>query len=211
MATLTRPIAEAVDTESTVLPTKALADNERLFVNAYLKNGCNTMQAWIAAGGNPESAKSHSYEVRARPHVAAEIGRRLELADQKADVKVAEILAELKLLGFSDIADVLEDDGTGEPRMRKWGELPKHVTRAIKEFTVSETKAGRKTKFKMHDKQAPLELLARYLKMIGEKDGSGDTNNTLIVFQNAVSSADRFIEEALERGPSNRTQVVMPE
>ena len=50
LETYSRKIAEAVNTESTVLPTKALADNERLFVNAYLKNGCNTMQAWIDKG-----------------------------------------------------------------------------------------------------------------------------------------------------------------
>lgn len=173
----------------------ALTDRERLFINAYLKNGCNAQQAAVESGYSAERNQS-AYEVRDRPRVAAEIERRLKKADEEADITAREILLELKCLAMSNVADVFEDNGQGMPKFREWGKLPRHVTAALKEVTVETAIAQdgtkgtvERVKIKLHDKQGPLELLARYMKLIGEKNGSGDTTNTLIVFQNAVSAA----------------------
>ena len=88
---------------------------------------------------------------------------------QRNDIGGDRIIQELRLIGFSDVANLVDVSGKkGELTAKEWDELPEGATRTIE--SISETKFG--LKIKQYDKLRALELLARHAGML---DGKGGT------------------------------------
>lgn len=196
-----------------------LTDQQRLLVNKYMTNGCNAFQAAVDAGYTETTARAHN-PITVSPVVRAEVERRLSAADGRADIKVSEILTELKLMGLSDIADVLEDDGTGQPKLRAWGQIPKNVTKTLKKLKIKrwteqhgdESVPVSEVTIDMHDKLGPLTLLARYLRVIGNgNDGDSPNTPTNVFVQNAIFAADSIFAGVVAGAKSNGSAMAVPE
>jgi len=191
-----------------------LSDIQRRFVDAYITRP-NATQAAIEAGYSEKTAKQIGSQVRWKPNVAAAIERRMSKAEEIADIKAAEILTELKTLGMSNLgAHYFERDDMGRPKLRDWGEITDRQKAALKEVRV-ETEVVRSKKnpdeeierttivLKTHDKEGPLHLLARYLRLLDDERGGGTTFNqqNTIIFADALSGARSILGNASGRGP----------
>jgi phage terminase small subunit len=86
-------------------PTRRLTPRQRRFVDEYLVD-LNATQAAIRAGYSPRTARAIGSENLTKPDIRAAIDQ--AGADRAARCRVTadEVLAELKLIAFSDIRDV---------------------------------------------------------------------------------------------------------
>ncbi len=82
---------------------KDLTAQERKFVNAYLENNGNSVEAYKTAGysinGRTNSIEAMACQLLKRPKVATEVHKRLEIIDRASEIKI-----ENKRLALWDIA-----------------------------------------------------------------------------------------------------------
>ena len=187
-----------------------LTDMQRRFVDAYIVDP-NAVKAALAAGYSEKTVTTQASEVRWTPKVAQAIERRMKKAEDAADIKAAEILSEVKTLGMSNMGDYIEGDESGQPRLRDWRKLTRAQTAAVKEITIdTEVIVGKegephaikttRVRLKTHDKEGPLNLLMRYLRLLDDGREGGNTYNnhqTVVLFQNAVSAASSIATRGL--------------
>lgn len=84
----------AVDTR----PLRPLTARQRAFVNAYLSNGMNALQATIAAGFSEKAARSYGSQLLAKPQVqAAIVAEQVHIADVNG-IEVGHHIRELEKL-----------------------------------------------------------------------------------------------------------------
>lgn len=126
------------------------------------------VQAAIRAGYGKAGANVRRCELMARPRVQAEIARLEAEAIKRAEIKVDDVLRELKVLGFSNIRDVLSF-GPGGVVLKDSDTLSAEVMATVAEASQTISKDGGRISAKMHDKLKGLELLGRYLKMWTDK------------------------------------------
>lgn len=132
------------------------------------------MRAAHKQAGFKPSYKS-SAELSRKPIIVARIAeiKRVALADCELDVQ--KVVTEFEKLAFSNMMDFIRIEG-GEPYL-DFSRMSREQAAAIAEITVEETTTGsgesqrtqRRTKFKLHDKLASLNGLARYMGMFVER------------------------------------------
>ena len=83
-------------------------------------------------------------------------------------LKAAEVVNELRRLGFSDISNIVSWTNNSIT-IKDSSKLTPEVTACIAEITQTETQHGCNIKIKLHSKTAALEMLGRYLAMFTEK------------------------------------------
>jgi len=113
-----------------------------------------------------------------------------------AEITPEQVLNELKIMGFSDFADILKTN-KGYITLQEFERLPPQVTRAIKSFEFD----GKKVKIKFHSKEKSLELLGKYMSMFSENiniDGQLKTDNELVIKVVQVDGVGAQTEEAEE-------------
>jgi phage terminase small subunit len=96
-------------------PPQRLTDKQMAFIDAYLGDAkLVASRAAILAGYPENSARQVGSENLSKPHIRAEIDRRLSDRAKSAD----EILDALVETAFPEVADLVEvDEGTGEPKI----------------------------------------------------------------------------------------------
>lgn len=143
------------------------------------------MNATRAAGkaypaAKPESLKHIGSENIAKPHIAAEIRRRMEPALVKARMTRERVLAVIGDGMNYDVAEAFNPDGSLKPI----GEMPPDVRRQIAGIDVEEIRLSRNgpvvghvKKVRFIDRGRSVELAARHHKLLTDKleitDGSG--------------------------------------
>lgn len=146
---------------------KKFTPKQLLFIDAYLVNDGNGTQAAEDAGyeGSRETLAAIAYENLRKPHIAAEIERRLSQF-MSAD----EVLFRLSEIARADIGDALDD--SGNPDIQKARELrkTKHIKRVKQKAIVTADKDGQgsdihETEIEMYDKLKALELLGKKHKL----------------------------------------------
>lgn len=142
---------------------------QRLFVNEYIKSR-NATKAARAAGYSSKTAHSQGPRLLENAEIRAAIDKRLERAAEKAELSVAEVLKELRSIGFARLKDAYAPDGNLLPVH----EMPEDVQAALVGLESDEilagprgmkVKVGVSRKVKMADKIRALELLGKHLKM----------------------------------------------
>lgn len=141
------------------------------FIEEYLVD-LNKTQAAIRAGYSEKSAACIGAENYRKPHVRAEIERRMALRGQKTSITQERVVRELAAVGMSDIADyvvidAVEQDGRSIPilTVRSLDELTPLQRAAI--ASIKQTANG--IEVKLWDKNKALELLGRHLGMYTDK------------------------------------------
>lgn len=153
---------------------------EALFVDEYMVDRIPT-KAYRRARPNNSARTAHvqAGKMMARPVIRVEIERRTALSAKNARRTLQEVIAELELLAFSNIADytAIGDDGRPYVDFAKVKAMPederRKVMAAISEIgTESIGDLIIKSRFKLHDKRGALVDLGRHL---GMKSGPGHT------------------------------------
>lgn len=149
-----------------------MTDRQRRFVEAYLENP-NATSAATRAGFSARTASSAAQRLLKNVQVAAAIAAGQAARAAAAGLTAAEVLEELRLIGFADMRDYVRFDPHGAIAF-DWSHMPASATRAVSEVSQEEITKGkgkharviRKTRFKLHSKPAALTLIAQHLGML---------------------------------------------
>lgn len=117
----------------------AAAERRRLFIEAYIANGCNATAAAIAAGFPQRSAHVRGAELVKDRKVAGELERRRAEGLAKAKLTADEVLASLARDIRFDPAKLYRPDGS----LKKIHELDEDTRLALRSVEFEEITAGR--------------------------------------------------------------------
>jgi phage terminase small subunit len=155
------------------------------FVAEYLVD-LNATKAAIRAGYSRRTASSIGEENLRKPEIQKEIEKRMDDILEDRAVMTLRVIRELECIAFSDISHYVEFDN-GETRLKPLQDMD---TRALASVVMDENvirkgndivKTDNKLRVKMHDKIKALELLARYLGILNEKnDTPGEVKIKLV-------------------------------
>ena len=96
--------------------------------------------------------------------IVDEINRRKEEQRRRNELLEDEVLQELAKIAFVDITDVV--DFTGDTMFVKaLADIPEHARPAIKKVVCAPSLYGDRVTIELHDKNAALEKLGKYLSM----------------------------------------------
>lgn len=136
---------------------------QRRFVEEY-QIDLNGAQAAIRAGYAARSAKVHAYKLLQQADIAAAIAQGKAKRMAALSISADRVLQEYARVAFANIADYLSFGADGLV-IRETSDLAPAATAAIAEVTESKTSRGGTVRFKLYDKLAALNALARYLDL----------------------------------------------
>lgn len=156
---------------------RALSPKQQRFVDEYLVD-FNATKAAERAGYSAKSAYAQASALLRKPEIFAAVEAGRQRLAEKTGTTAERVRAELAILAFSDIRDVIQTGDEGEVYVKRLDSLPPEVTRAISEITqvTTETKTVGRGKAKKsvervrlgvryHSKVKALELLADHFGM----------------------------------------------
>ena len=169
-------IVKPLTNDPSILKSKL---RQKKFAQEYIKHFDGTKAA-RDIGYSKKTASAQASRLLKNVNVQKEIKRLLEKQSDKNDVKISEIINELKLLGFSDIKDYIDvDSDTGMVRVKGLDDMPPGGSRAIESIkekrSFTEDEKGDRSviystfEFKLWSKIKALELLGRYKAMFTDK------------------------------------------
>lgn len=152
-----------------------LTDKQRLFVAEYITD-FNASAAARRAGYSPKRADQIGYENLRKPDIQTAVDEAVAERLRALGVTASKVLEEITKLGFSNMLDYIRvvDDGKAYVDL---SEITRDQAAAIQEITAETFTVGsgkdaepvRRTKFKLSDKKASLELLGKHLKLFTDK------------------------------------------
>ena len=169
-------------------------DKHKRFIQEYLID-LNATQAAIRAGYSKKTADVQGSRLLGNAKIAKAIQKAKEATAKRLEITHDEWLGELKLIGFSDLANHIEiDSDTGAIRAKGLNEMPENTSRALESITeirtIHENAKGDQTvindrvTFKLHSKIEALKTIGKHLGFLTDKvEHSGEikTNDPLIV------------------------------
>jgi phage terminase small subunit len=138
-----------------------VAGGELTLTDAYLK-AYPAAAKWLR-----KTVHERASEAASDGKIAARIAELRDAAAHTAGLRAADILAELKRLALSDIANVMHADG----RVKLPNELDRDTRAAVKKFKLDEL--GR-VEYEFHDKNAALDKAMRYLGLYERDNRQSD-------------------------------------
>ena len=167
---------------------REMTEKQRLFAEDYVTHGV-ARRAALAAGYSDKRAEQQGYKLLNDPAnkaVQDYIAALRAKSAQKAEVSASEVIKELKLIAFADLADFVEWGPNGI-RLKDSATLDAVRRRAIVE--VKETATG--ISIKLADKVAALDRLGKHLGMFIEKhEHSGKVETSAPVINLTVTRSD---------------------
>jgi phage terminase small subunit len=154
---------------------RRLSEKEKTFISEYLVD-LNGSQAAIRAGYSRKSVAKMAYLILKRPRVIEAIAQaqaeRLAVIDMRAE----DVLTELSAVARGNVLDYMRIGPSGEPVVDFSG-LDRTHAAALSEITVEDfadsrtasKRDGRRVKFRMHDKVAALDKLAKHFGLLRER------------------------------------------
>lgn len=166
-----------------------LQPNHQLFLDRYMTHWKGARAA-REAGFSPRSAGSIAHVLLNRDDIHQElIARRSAMAENLQNVsddRIQHEIARVAMADMSDFAPMLGDRSPAEQMQY----LTRDQSAAIKEIVVEEFRDGRsdhrnvrRTRFKLHDKHGPLELLAKIKGMVTERVDHKHQHQHLVLVQ----------------------------
>jgi len=154
-----------------------ITDKMKRFINEYLVD-FNATQAAIRAGYSESTAQEQSSQLLARPDIRALIAEGQKAIAERTQSFQDDAVSELKIVGFSDLADFLTVKEGGIVEQKSFDQLTKAQTKCIKKIkqTVRSSHSADGTllhqtatlEIELHDKLKALELLGRHLGMFND-------------------------------------------
>jgi phage terminase small subunit len=161
------------------LPREGMTARQQAFVREYLVD-LNGTQAAIRAGYSKNCAQEIACENLTKPIISnavkAEIARRKE---EQESLRYA-TTEEMRRLAFSDMGEFVTWDQSGV-KIKSSKQLGEN-TRCVSEVTEIKGLGTRTLKFKLHDKVAALDKLARHLGMYEDAEaGKGSVQIAIVL------------------------------
>jgi phage terminase small subunit len=148
---------------------------EKAFIAEYLVdlNGC---QAAIRAGYSAKSAPKMAYLILKRPRVRAAIAEAQAPRLAAINMRAEDVLHELSAVARGNVFDYMRPGRDGEPIIDFSG-VDRERTAALAEIKTEKIRSGsgekrrdiRRIKFRMHDKVAALDKLAKHHGLLRER------------------------------------------
>ena len=174
--TFPKPLLTTPEPSKTT-PELRLNNRQQLFVHEYMVD-MNAKRAAIAVGYSAHSAHAIGKENLHKPAIKAAIDAEIEKRKADCGGRAERVIAELELLGFSDMGDFVEVDEGGAVRAFPLGTLAEGKSRIIRKVkekrTIKSTAEGDQIlestyEFELYDKVKPLETLARHHGLLHDK------------------------------------------
>jgi phage terminase small subunit len=179
------------------MPMKGLPPRHRTFVSEYLKTK-NAKQSAIKAGFSKKTAESQASRLLRNVKVKAEIDKALSKVEEKALITVAEVVSELKKIGFADLRRAYGPDN----KILPLSQIPDDVAAALVGVESEELyegtgqdreRVGDTVKVKLADKVRCLEALGKHLGIFIERRELSGPNGGPIRLEDLVAGS--FEEE----------------
>lgn len=190
---------------------KQLSDREQVFVRAYLAS-------FSVKAAAEEAGVKQGADILRRPHVRAEVRKKLSERFAAHDITAERVLKELASIAFANVSDAmaLSTDGDGAQMLRildtdMW---PRELHAAVS--AIEQTLDG-EIKLKTRDKLKALEMLAKHLHLLGDDDQKKDQVHIVVVPERATTEdgwqeravetreqSERRMEETLGKGSSKQ-------
>jgi len=168
-------------------PKPSLNRKQQLFVAEYLVD-LNATQAAIRAGYSVRTAFRSGAQNMQKSAIKAAIDAEIEKQKARINITADSVVKELALVGFANMADfIVIDEGGGIQAipLDQLAEGKSRIIKKVKEKRVIRTVKGTKEKpdgeeildatyeFELCDKVKSLELLARHLGLLNDKNEFG--------------------------------------
>lgn len=166
---------------------RALTPKEAAFVDAYMVNGCNYAEAFVAAGfkklSTTGATDSAIARVRRRPRVAYEIEKRQEKARSYYGCTVDFLVRELMKIAQVNVGDYHEI--VGRELVPNFTNVTLDQMAALSEVTTDRLEGGDgptviRTKVRTHDKIGAITQLAKMMGLLHPQK-SGDDGKVEVV------------------------------
>ena len=154
-----------------------ITDRMKKFVDEYLVD-FNATQAAIRAGYSTDTANEQGSQLLARPDIRELVAEGQKEIMERTQTFQDDAVDELKVVGFSNLADFLTVKDGGIVEQKPFNELTKEQTKCIKKIkqTVRSSHSADGTilhqtaviEIELHDKLKALELLGRHLGMFND-------------------------------------------
>ncbi|HQK27159.1 MAG TPA: terminase small subunit [Smithellaceae bacterium] len=154
-----------------------ITDRMKKFVDEYLID-FNATQAAIRAGYSPDTANEQGSQLLARPDIRELVAEGQKAIAERTQTFQDNAVDELKIVGFSDLADFLTVKEGGIVEQKSFDQLTKEQTKCIKKIkqTVRTSHSSDGTilhqtatlEVELYDKLKALELLGRHLGMFND-------------------------------------------
>lgn len=180
-----------------------LNNRQQLFVHEYLVD-LNAKRAAIAVGYSEKTADTIGRENLRKPLIKAAIDAEIEKRKANCGDRAERVIAELELLGFSDMGDFVEIDEGGAVRAYPIDTLAKGKSRIIRKVkekrTIKSTAEGDQIlestyEFELYDKVKPLETLARHHGLLHDKQEIDITQPLTIITKDFYVDQDGEVRE----------------
>lgn len=153
----------------------ALTERQKAFVKEYLVD-LNGAKAARRAGYAVDTSRNEATRQLANVHVQAEIQKGMEKRGEKVDLTAERVVLELMKIAFADIKSVASWTANGVAFMPS-DDLTDNISAAISEVSektvTTKGETSTNLKVKMHDKLKALDMLARHLGMMKDRDEEG--------------------------------------
>lgn len=123
--------------------------------------------------------RGNAARLRANENIQARVGEIQGRAAERAEITIADVLAELAKIGFADMGTYIRFEN-GEPVL-DFSALPDGATAVISEITQDvlqgrgdDPDTVKRTKFKLYDKRAALVDIGKHLGMFIDRLGGPD-------------------------------------
>jgi phage terminase small subunit len=154
---------------------RRLSEKEKAFIAEYLVD-LNGSQAAIRAGYSRKSVAKMAYLILKRPRVIDAIAETQAKRLAAIDMRAENVLSELSAVARGNVLDYMRLGRDGEPIVDFSG-LERERAAALSEVCVEDFADGRgqnkrdvrRVKFRMHDKVAALDKLAKHFGLLRER------------------------------------------
>lgn len=146
---------------------KRVTLRQKRYVEEYFID-YNQKAAAIRAGYSPHSASDIAYELMQNPDIQEMIQLRESQLSARIGISQERIKRELAALAFGNMRNFVNIED-GEVSFKNMEDISEFDSAAIQEVTVTKTKDGSITRFKIAEKKGPLELLGKIEKMFTEQ------------------------------------------
>jgi phage terminase small subunit len=153
-------------------PTGSLTPLQQRFVAEYLVD-LNGTRAAVRAGYSERSASTMASRLLGRPAIAAVIAEGIDARAARARVTADRVIDEYARIAFSDMRRFVEW-GPGGVSLRQSGCLTPEESASVAEVSETKTANGGTVKFKLHDKRAALDALAKHLGLFRDSRHPAD-------------------------------------
>ena len=152
----------------------AIADRERLFVEAYVANGGVGSEAARAAGYSEKNARRRAFILLRRPNVVKALAARREKLALRYELTTESVIAELSKIVHADPRRLFSPENGAILPVKDW---PDDVAGMVASIEVDElfegtgngrAVIGRTKKVKLWDKNSAIEKAMKHLGLFAE-------------------------------------------